>query len=117
MPVISSLGRALAITGEGVRLTHGGWLGKLVAAMAVLLTLVIAWYALYMPVTEHKQISYFVALIFPIGFLTTTISKSFTRLTWLDYLLAIVSFVGFMLRRDRRGRQPAPEARRPKPEA
>lgn len=92
MPLISRLGRGLAITGEGVRLVHGGALGKLIAVISVLLTLVIAWYALYMPVSEHKQISYFVALMFPIGFLTTTISKSFPRLTPLDYLLAMISF-------------------------
>lgn len=93
MPLISRLGQGLAVTGEGLRLVHGGALGKLIAFASVLLTLVIAWYALYMPVSEHKQISYFIALIFPIGFLTTTISKSFTWLTPLDYLLAAVSFV------------------------
>ncbi len=92
MSLFSGLGKALAVTGEGMRLNHGGRLGKLVAAVSVLMTLVIAWYALYMPVSEHKQVSYFIALIFPLGFLTTTVSKRFDRLTWLDYLLAIVSF-------------------------
>ena len=92
MPLISRLGQGLAITGEGLRLVHGGALGKLIAVTSVVLTAVIAWYALYMPVSEHKQIAYFIALIFPIGFLTTTISKSFTRLTPLDYLLSILSF-------------------------
>ncbi len=93
MSLLSTLGKGLAVTGEGVRLHHAGRLGKFIAALSVLMTLVIAWYALYMPVSEHKQVSYFLALIFPIGFLTTTISKSFQRLTWLDYLLAFVSFV------------------------
>jgi len=92
MPLASRLGYALAVTGEGIRINHKGGLGRLIAAMSVLLTLVIAWYALYMPVTEHKQISYFLALIFPIGFLTTTISKRFEKLTFIDYLLAAISF-------------------------
>jgi TRAP transporter 4TM/12TM fusion protein len=93
MALASRLGKLLAVTGEGIRLSHDRGLGKLIAAMSVLLTLIIAWYALYMPVSEHLQISYFLTFILPIGFLTTTISKSFTRLTVVDYLLAVVSFV------------------------
>jgi TRAP transporter 4TM/12TM fusion protein len=45
-----------------------------------------------MPISEHKQVSYFLTLILPIGFLTTTISKRFGRLTPIDYLLALISF-------------------------
>lgn len=92
MPKMSWMRTALAVTGEGKRLAPGGRLGTLIAVMSVVLTLMIAWYALYMPVSEHKQISYFLTLIFPIGFLTTTISKRFDRLTVVDYLLAALSF-------------------------
>ena len=61
MPKMSWMGTALAVTGEGKRLAPGGRLGTLIAVMSVVLTLMIAWYALYMPVSEHKQISYFLA--------------------------------------------------------
>jgi len=83
--------RLTAIIGEGRRLNPGGALGALIATLSVLASGIVTWLALFGTASEHLQISWFIFLVFPIVFLTTTVSRRFERLGIADYALAVVA--------------------------
>src|SRR3954467_5823799 len=76
---------------ETERVAPDGALAKLIAALSVAASLAIAWLALFGTETHHFQVSAFILLILPISFLTTTAFKGVSRLTLLDYALALLS--------------------------
>jgi TRAP transporter 4TM/12TM fusion protein len=78
---------------ETHRVQPTGWLGGLIAALSVGAVLVIAWFSLYATVTQQLQVLYYLLLLLPISFLTTTAHKRLKHLTPLDYGLAALSFV------------------------
>ncbi len=62
------------------------------AVLSVASVLVIGWFALYATVTQQLQVLYYLLLLLPICFLTTTAHARIERLTAVDYALAAVSF-------------------------
>lgn len=87
----SAVGRLLDVIGETHRVRSKGVTGAVVAGLSVVASLGIAWLALFGFVTDHLQISLFLAVLLPIAFLTTTAAKGIEHLTALDYLLALLS--------------------------
>jgi TRAP transporter 4TM/12TM fusion protein len=80
------------VLGETRRVTPSGPLGTLIAIMSVLAVGVIGWFALFGTVTQQLQVLYYLLLLLPISFLTTTAHYRADRLTALDYALAAISF-------------------------
>jgi len=78
--------------GETRRVQPGGVTGILVAALSLLAIIVISWFALVATVTQQLQVLYYLLLLLPISFLTTTAHARIDRLTPLDYLLAAIAF-------------------------
>lgn len=85
--LIHGLKRFFWLTGEGNRFVPTGWLGRFVALLAVLGTAVVIYMALFSSQSELLHVGLFLAFLFPIAFLTTTISKSVGRITWFDGVL------------------------------
>jgi TRAP transporter 4TM/12TM fusion protein len=77
---------------ETQRVRPGGALGVLVAGLSVFAVVVISWFALYATVTQQLQVLYYLLLLLPVCFLTTTAHARIDRLTAVDYALAAVSF-------------------------
>ena len=78
---------------ETHRVRPVGWLGGLIAALSVGAVLLIGWFALYATVTQQLQVLYYLLLLLPISFLTTTAHARLQRLTIIDYVLAAISFL------------------------
>jgi len=78
---------------ETRRVQPKGALGGLVAALSLGAVLVISYFALYATVAQQLQVLYYLLLLLPICFLTTTAHARIERLTAIDYVLAAVSFV------------------------
>jgi TRAP transporter 4TM/12TM fusion protein len=78
---------------ETRRVQPKGSLGMLVAGLSLASVFVISYFALYATVTQQLQVLYYLLLLLPISFLTTTAHARIDRLTAIDYVLAAVSFV------------------------
>ncbi len=87
--LIAGLKRFYWLTGEGNRYVPTGWLGGVVALLAVLGTAVVIYMALFSSQSELLHVGLFLVFLFPIAFLTTTISKSVERITWFDGVLGV----------------------------
>jgi len=87
--LIEGLKRFYWLTGEGNRFVPTGWLGGVVALLAVLGTAVVIYMALFSSQSELLHVGLFLVFLFPIAFLTTTISKSVERITWFDGALGV----------------------------
>lgn len=85
-----SVSRVLDIIGETRRVRPTGWLAVLVGAFSIAAAFLITYLALYGVATQHLQVSLFLILLLPISFVTTTASAQRDRLTWLDYVLALI---------------------------
>jgi TRAP transporter 4TM/12TM fusion protein len=83
--------RVTVVIGEGRRLNPTGALGALIAALSIAAAVVVTWLALFGTETEHMQISWFILLVFPIVFLTTTAARRVARLGLADYALAVAA--------------------------
>ena len=64
-----------------------------VAAASVVAAFLITYLALYGIATQHLQVSFFLILLLPICFLTTTVGSKTDHLTWIDYAFAAFSFI------------------------
>lgn len=84
------LRRFFWLTGEGQRVMPTGLLGHLVATLAVVGTSVVVYMALFSSRSELMYVGLFLIFMFPIAFLTTTMSKVVTRITWFDGGLALI---------------------------
>jgi TRAP transporter 4TM/12TM fusion protein len=84
--------RWMELLGETQRVRPGGATGALLAVLSVLAIVVISWFALYATATQQLQVLYYLLLLLPISFLTTTAHLKIERLMLLDYLLAAVAF-------------------------
>ncbi|MDL0433268.1 TRAP transporter fused permease subunit [Marinobacter sp. TBZ242] len=91
--LIHGLKRFFWLTGEGNRFVPTGWLGRLVALLAVIGTAVVIYMALFSSQSELLHVSLFLVFMFPIAFLTTTISKSVERITWFDAVLGALGSI------------------------
>lgn len=80
---------ALELGDETRRVKAEGALALVIAALSVVATLVIAYYALFAHAPQHYQVSVFLALTLPICFLTTTIHAQVETLTPLDWICAV----------------------------
>jgi len=69
-----------------------GWLGRMVTALALCGSLVIIYMAVFSSRSELMHVGLFLAFLMPIAFLTTTASKAVLRITWVDGVLAVISF-------------------------
>jgi TRAP transporter 4TM/12TM fusion protein len=85
-----ALNRVLDAIGESHRVRPGGVLGFLVAVFSVIAAFLISYLALYGIATDHLQVALFLVLLLPICFVTTTVSRGFTRLSALDVALAAI---------------------------
>jgi TRAP transporter 4TM/12TM fusion protein len=83
----------MAVLGETRRVSPTGPLGALIALMSVLAVGVIGWFALFGTVTQQLQVLYYLLLLLPISFLTTTAHFRADRLSIVDYALAAISFL------------------------
>lgn len=88
----ASYDRLVEHLSETRRARPSGPLGVLVAIASVLSVLVIGWFALYATATQQLQVLYYLLLLLPISFLTTTAHARIERLTAVDHILAAVSF-------------------------
>ncbi len=77
---------------ETRRVQPTGRTGVVVALLSVSSVLVIGWFALYATVTQQLQVLYYLLLLLPVCFLTTTAHARIEGLTAVDYALAAVSF-------------------------
>ena len=84
--------RVIEHLSETRRVAPTGLVGVVVAVLSVASVLVIGWFALYATVTQQVQVLYYLLLLLPICFLTTTAHSRIERLTAVDYALAAVSF-------------------------
>lgn len=84
--------RWMELLGETQRVRPGGATGALLAVLSVLAIVVISWFALYATATQQLQVLYYLLLLLPISFLTTTAHLKIERLMLLDYVLAAVAF-------------------------
>ena len=80
---------AMELIGETQRVKPTGFISWIIAALSVVATLVISYYALYAHATQHYQVSVFLALLLPICFLTTTLHARIDIITPVDWFLAI----------------------------
>jgi TRAP transporter 4TM/12TM fusion protein len=90
--LLQGLGQFYRLTGEGNRIIPKGWLGWIIAVLAIVGTAVVIYMALFSSRSELFHVGLFIAFLFPIGFLTTTISKRVDHITWFDVFLAAASF-------------------------
>jgi TRAP transporter 4TM/12TM fusion protein len=81
------------VLGETRRVTPTGPLGILIAVLSVLAVFVVSWFALFATVTQQLQVLYYLLLLLPISFLTTTAHYRADRLSLLDYALAAIAFL------------------------
>ncbi|MGE0652225.1 MAG: hypothetical protein AB7P12_10795, partial [Alphaproteobacteria bacterium] len=81
----------LAVLGEGNRHVPTGLFGAVTTVLSVTAVLGIVWIALFSLRSEHFIIGVFIALTFPVAFLTTTGSRYQTRISILDVVLAAFS--------------------------
>ena len=88
-----AVGHGMDVLGETRRVTPSGSLGRLIALMSVLAVGVIGWFALFGTATQQLQVLYYLLLLLPISFLTTTAHYRADRLGILDYALAVMSFL------------------------
>lgn len=91
--LLAGVARFYRLTGEGNRVIPKGVLGWVIAVLAIIGTAVVIYMALFSSRSELFHVGLFIAFLFPIGFLTTTISKKVAHITFLDVLLAFSSFV------------------------
>ncbi len=85
------LRRALGLLfSETERVDPKGFLGLVVAALSLATVAAVFYLALFASASQHLHISWFIAFFFPLSFLTTTIAKGYTRLTFIDIALALV---------------------------
>jgi TRAP transporter 4TM/12TM fusion protein len=82
----------LGVIGETRRVRPGGLAAVVEAGFSATAVVIIGWIALFGLTTQHLQVSIFLLLLLPIGFLTTTANSRLERLTPVDYLFALVSF-------------------------
>ena len=78
---------AMELIGETQRVKPAGIVSGLIAALSVVATLVISYYALFAHATQHYQVSVFLALLLPICFLTTTLHARIDIVTPVDWFL------------------------------
>ena len=88
-----AISHGMAVLGETRRVSPTGPLGALIALMSVLAVGVIGWFALFGTVTQQLQVLYYLLLLLPISFLTTTAHFRADRLSIVDYALAAISFL------------------------
>jgi TRAP transporter 4TM/12TM fusion protein len=81
------------VLGETRRVTPTGPLGLLIAVLSVLAVFVVSWFALFATVTQQLQVLYYLLLLLPISFLTTTAHYRAARLSLLDHALAAIAFL------------------------
>ncbi len=80
---------AMELIGETQRVKPKGFVSGLIAALSVLATFVISYYALFAHATQHYQVSIFLALLLPICFLTTTLHARIDTITPIDWFLGL----------------------------
>jgi TRAP transporter 4TM/12TM fusion protein len=76
---------------ETRRIRPEGGIGIFVAALSVIATLIISYFALFAHAPQHFQIAVFLVLLLPVCFLTTTLHGRIEYLTIWDWLLGAVS--------------------------
>jgi TRAP transporter 4TM/12TM fusion protein len=74
---------------ETERVDPIGVLGAVVALLSLATVFAVGYLALFASASQHLHISWFILLFFPIAFLTTTITKGYYRLTFIDIALAL----------------------------
>ena len=84
-----ALTHAMELIGETQRVKPKGFVSGLIAALSVLATFVISYYALFAHATQHYQVSIFLALLLPICFLTTTLHARIDAVTPIDWFLGL----------------------------
>lgn len=88
-PALRVLAAALR---EGTRhRPPGGW-RVAIAIGSVAISLYVLYVGAFAPANIHLNIAMFIAIAFPVAFLTTTARRSRTTLNWLDVTLAVLSF-------------------------
>jgi TRAP transporter 4TM/12TM fusion protein len=88
-----AISHGMDVVGETRRVSPTGPVGVLIAVMSVLAVGVIGWFALFGTVTQQLQVLYYLLLLLPISFLTTTAHFRADRLSVIDYTLAAISFL------------------------
>ncbi len=84
-----NLGLAASWIGEGAPLVPSGWLKWVTDAIALILTLVLAWYALEGRIDLHTHVAIFLLGILPLIFVTRSASQQVNRRTSVDFLLSV----------------------------
>jgi TRAP-type uncharacterized transport system fused permease subunit len=83
---------ALALR-EGARHRPPGHWRVVIAVGSVAISFYVLYVGAFAAANIHLNIAMFIAIAFPVAFLTTTARRSRTTLNWLDVVLAVLSFV------------------------